>query len=111
MFGYPGVGINGVVGVLDRAGGKIEFIQTRHEEMAAFMASAYAKFPGNSACALRRRGLAHRTFLPGSTMHASTISRSSPLLDSNRATRSARPEVQGLPADSQCAILSLRRID
>ena len=39
MFGYPGDGINGVFGALQRAGGKIEFIQARHEEMAAFMAS------------------------------------------------------------------------
>lgn len=44
MFGYPGDGINGVFGALNRASDKIEFIQARHEEMAAFMASAYAKF-------------------------------------------------------------------
>ena len=35
MFGYPGDGINGVFGALNRADGKIRFIQTRHEEMAA----------------------------------------------------------------------------
>ena len=46
IFGYPGDGINGVFGALNRADGKIEFIQARHEEMAAFMASAYAKFSG-----------------------------------------------------------------
>ncbi|MGZ2488104.1 thiamine pyrophosphate-dependent acetolactate synthase large subunit-like protein [Rhizobium pisi] len=40
MFGYPGDGINGVFGALNRASDKIEFIQARHEEMAAFMASA-----------------------------------------------------------------------
>ena len=39
IFGYPGDGINGVLGALQRADGKIEFIQVRHEEMAAFMAS------------------------------------------------------------------------
>lgn len=44
IFGYPGDGINGVFGALSRANGKIEFIQARHEEMAAFMASAHAKF-------------------------------------------------------------------
>lgn len=37
MFGYPGDGINGVFGALNRADDKIEFIQARHEEMAAFM--------------------------------------------------------------------------
>jgi pyruvate dehydrogenase (quinone) len=46
IFGYPGDGINGVFGALQRANGKIAFIQARHEEMAAFMASAYAKFTG-----------------------------------------------------------------
>jgi pyruvate dehydrogenase (quinone) len=35
MFGYPGDGINGVFGALNRASGQIEFIQFRHEEMAA----------------------------------------------------------------------------
>lgn len=44
IFGYPGDGINGVLGALNRQNGKIEFIQTRHEEMAAFMACATAKF-------------------------------------------------------------------
>jgi pyruvate dehydrogenase (quinone) len=38
MFGYPDDGINGVFGALQRADGTIEFIQARHEEMAAFMA-------------------------------------------------------------------------
>ena len=42
IFGYPGDGINGVFGALSRAEGKIQFIQARHEEMAAFMASAHA---------------------------------------------------------------------
>jgi pyruvate dehydrogenase (quinone) len=46
VFGYPGDGINGVFGALNRADGKVRFIQARHEEMAAFMASAYAKFSG-----------------------------------------------------------------
>ncbi|RQU93727.1 thiamine pyrophosphate-requiring protein [Burkholderia cenocepacia] len=46
IYGYPGDGINGFFGALNRADGKIEFIQARHEEMAAFMASAHAKFTG-----------------------------------------------------------------
>jgi len=43
IYGYPGDGINGIMGALDRAGGAIgddgplELIQVRHEEMAAFM--------------------------------------------------------------------------
>ncbi|MDS0857800.1 thiamine pyrophosphate-requiring protein [Burkholderia pseudomultivorans] len=46
LYGYPGDGINGFFGALARAEGRIEFIQARHEEMAAFMASAHAKFTG-----------------------------------------------------------------
>ena len=44
LFGYPGDGINGFLGALDRADGDPEFIQARHEEMAAFMACGHAKF-------------------------------------------------------------------
>src|SRR5689334_5852579 len=56
MFGYPGDGINGVFGALNRANGKIEFIQARHEEMAAFMASAYAKFSGELGVCIATSG-------------------------------------------------------
>jgi pyruvate dehydrogenase (quinone) len=51
IFGYPGDGINGFLGAFDRAEGKPELIQVRHEEMAAFMACAHAKFTGElGAC-------------------------------------------------------------
>ncbi|WP_420965883.1 thiamine pyrophosphate-requiring protein [Bradyrhizobium sp. B120] len=56
IFGYPGDGINGVFGALNRAGGRIEFIQARHEEMAAFMASAYAKFSGRLGVCIATSG-------------------------------------------------------
>src|ERR1700739_4522982 len=56
IFGYPGDGINGVFGALHRAEGKIEFIQARHEEMAAFMASAYAKFTGDLGVCIATSG-------------------------------------------------------
>src|ERR1700758_984967 len=56
IFGYPGDGINGVFGALNRANGKIEFIQARHEEMAAFMASAYAKFSGKLGVCIATSG-------------------------------------------------------
>jgi pyruvate dehydrogenase (quinone) len=56
IFGYPGDGINGVFGALNRAQGKIQFIQARHEEMAAFMASAYAKFSGNLGVCIATSG-------------------------------------------------------
>lgn len=56
IFGYPGDGINGVFGALNRAEGKIGFIQARHEEMAAFMASAYAKFSGELGVCIATSG-------------------------------------------------------
>jgi pyruvate dehydrogenase (quinone) len=49
IYGYPGDGINGFLGALDRAKGDPEFIQTRHEEMAAFMACGHGKFAGPDA--------------------------------------------------------------
>src|SRR5437868_11694818 len=56
IFGYPGDGINGVFGALQRAEGKIEFVQARHEEMAAFMASAHAKFTGELGVCIATSG-------------------------------------------------------
>ncbi|WP_339490967.1 thiamine pyrophosphate-requiring protein [Pseudomonas sp. EL_65y_Pfl2_R95] len=56
IFGYPGDGINGVFGALSRAKGKIEFVQARHEEMAAFMASAHAKFTGELGVCIATSG-------------------------------------------------------
>src|SRR3954470_23987518 len=56
IFGYPGDGINGIFGALQRAEGKIEFVQARHEEMAAFMASAHAKFTGELGVCIATSG-------------------------------------------------------
>jgi pyruvate dehydrogenase (quinone) len=55
IYGYSGDGINGVLGALQRDGG-IEFIQVRHEEMAAFMAVAHAKFTGEIGVCLATGG-------------------------------------------------------
>ena len=55
IFGYSGDGINGVIGALQRDGA-IEFIQPRHEEMAAFMAVAHAKFTGEIGICLATGG-------------------------------------------------------
>jgi pyruvate dehydrogenase (quinone) len=56
VFGYPGDGINGLLGALERRNGDIEFIQARHEEMAAFMAVAHAKFTGEIGVCLATSG-------------------------------------------------------
>jgi pyruvate dehydrogenase (quinone) len=46
VFGYPGDGINGLLAAWGRADNSPTFVQTRHEEMAAFAAVGYAKFSG-----------------------------------------------------------------
>ena len=56
IYGFPGDGINGLMGGLARAKDKIEFIQARHEEMAAFMACAHAKFTGEVGVCLATSG-------------------------------------------------------
>ncbi|MGO4440946.1 thiamine pyrophosphate-requiring protein [Rhizobium sp. RAF56] len=56
IFGYPGDGINGVFGALNRASDNIDFLQARHEEMAAFMACAYAKFSGKLGVCIATSG-------------------------------------------------------
>jgi pyruvate dehydrogenase (quinone) len=56
IYGYPGDGINGFLGALDRADGDPEFIQARHEEMAAFMACGHAKYSGEVGVCLATSG-------------------------------------------------------
>lgn len=46
VFGYAGDGINGLLAAWGRAGNSPQFVQARHEEMAAFEACGYAKFSG-----------------------------------------------------------------
>ncbi|OBG73776.1 MULTISPECIES: thiamine pyrophosphate-requiring protein [unclassified Mycobacterium] len=46
VFGYPGDGINGLLGAWGRSDNNPKFIQARHEEMSAFQAVGYAKFTG-----------------------------------------------------------------
>ncbi len=56
IFGYPGDGINGLLGSLEKVEDKFDFVQARHEEMAAFMASAHAKFTGQLGVCLATSG-------------------------------------------------------
>ncbi len=56
IFGLPGDGINGVMESLRKAQKKIRFIHVRHEESAAFMACAYAKFTGRLGVCLATSG-------------------------------------------------------
>ena len=56
VFGLPGDGINGIMEALRIRQDRIRFIQVRHEESAAFMACAYAKWTGRIGCCLATTG-------------------------------------------------------
>jgi pyruvate dehydrogenase (quinone) len=56
VFGLPGDGINGVFEALRKNKEKIRFIHVRHEEAAAFMACAYAKFTGRIGVCIATSG-------------------------------------------------------
>ncbi|HYY43793.1 MAG TPA: thiamine pyrophosphate-requiring protein [Actinomycetota bacterium] len=56
VYGYPGDGINPILGAFLRADDGPRFIQVRHEEMAAFMACAHAKFTGEVGVCLATSG-------------------------------------------------------
>src|SRR6266550_4042178 len=56
IYGYPGDGINGLMGALSRATERMQFIQARHEEMAALMACAHAKFTGEIGVCIATSG-------------------------------------------------------
>ena len=58
VYGYPGDGVGGLDVALQKAQPGMEYVQVRHEEMAAFMASAHAKFTGGV-------GLCYATSGPG----------------------------------------------
>jgi pyruvate dehydrogenase (quinone) len=56
VFAFPGDGINGILAAWGRAGDKPQFVQARHEEMAAFEAVGYAKFTGNVGVCMATSG-------------------------------------------------------
>ena len=56
IYGFPGDGINGILGALRRHEDRLRFVQTRHEEMAAFMACGHAKFTGNVGVCMATSG-------------------------------------------------------
>ncbi|MFZ0041010.1 MAG: thiamine pyrophosphate-requiring protein, partial [Solirubrobacteraceae bacterium] len=56
VYGYPGDGINGLIGGFHEVGDRLEFIQLRHEEIASFMACAHAKFTGEVGVCMATSG-------------------------------------------------------
>jgi pyruvate dehydrogenase (quinone) len=56
VYGYPGDGINGLLGAFHEVGDRLEFVQTRHEEIAAFAACAHAKLTGEVGVCMATSG-------------------------------------------------------
>ncbi len=56
IYGYPGDGINGLLGAFHEAGDDIRFVQVRHEEIAAFAATAHAKYTGEVGVCMATSG-------------------------------------------------------
>jgi pyruvate dehydrogenase (quinone) len=56
VYGYPGDGINGILGGFHQHGEDVEFVQTRHEEIAAFAATAHAKLTGEVGVCMATSG-------------------------------------------------------
>lgn len=56
IYGYPGDGINGILGALERSQYLFEFVQVRHEESAALMACAHAKYTGQVGVCMATSG-------------------------------------------------------
>ena len=52
VFGIPGTSTLGIVDAIRKSNGKVKYLQVRHEETAAFMASAYGKLTGHVAACL-----------------------------------------------------------
>ena len=56
IYGYPGDGINGLLGAFHEVGDRVEFTQVRHEEIASFAACAHAKFTGEVGVCMATSG-------------------------------------------------------
>src|SRR5215217_317105 len=56
IYGYPGDGINGLLGAFHEVGDRVRFVQVRHEELASFAACAHAKFTGEVGVCMATSG-------------------------------------------------------
>ncbi len=56
IYGYPGDGINPLLAALNKHSEEVDFVQVRHEVMAAFMACAHAKFTGEVGVCMATAG-------------------------------------------------------
>ena len=88
IFGYPGDGINGVLRGLEKSDDDFVFVQARHEEMAAFMACAYAKFSGDLGVCLSTGGPGATHLLTG--LYDAKLDHTPVLAITGQASRSVR---------------------
>src|SRR5579859_3289714 len=56
IYGFPGDGINGILGAFERNPDMFKLVQVRHEEEAAFMACAHAKYTGEVGVCMATSG-------------------------------------------------------
>ena len=70
VFGIPGTSTLGVVEAIRKTNGKVKYIQVRHEQTAAFMASAYGKLTGHVAACLGISGPGATNLATGFTMRS-----------------------------------------
>lgn len=56
VYGYPGDGINGLLGGFHEIGERLAFVQVRHEELAALCATAHAKLTGEVGVCMATSG-------------------------------------------------------
>src|SRR5678815_5298814 len=76
VYGYPGDGINGILGGFHEVG-DVRFVQTRHEELASFAACAHAKFTGEVGVCLATSGPGAIHLLNGCLLYTSPSPRDS----------------------------------
>ena len=88
IFGFPGDGINGVLEGLEKHREDFLFVQARHEEMAAFMACAYAKFSGELGVCLSTGGPGATHMITG--LYDAKLDHMPVLAITGQASRSAR---------------------
>ena len=74
VYGYPGDGVGGLDVALEKAKDRMEYVQVRHEESAAFMACGYAKFTGRLGVCLATSGPGGIHLLNGIYHHRPAIS-------------------------------------
>ena len=108
IFGFPGDGINGVLEGLEKHREDFLLVQARHEEMAAFMACAYAKFSGELGVCLSTGGPGATHMITG--LYDAKLDHMPVLAITGQASRSARGASRVRPASSFTSSKTVTRV-